>query len=128
MTTRHVFLDFDLPCTDPEKMDDFFIPDNVTADTIEEYGAEAPELKKRAAEARLLCYDECPMRARLLCLDEGLKERNTSHGIWGGYTETQRSAVLRELADRQRRSRVDRRQLAIAIIGTEKRESPLDRA
>ena len=115
------------PCTDPTKMDDWYIPDNITADVIAEYalitnvpyGIDADALKARRDGARQACYYDCPRVARLLCLDEGLRPQNSAYGIWGGYTEGQRRAVIKATEERK----VVRRKLAKAMIAAETREA-----
>lgn len=55
-------------------------------------------LRRRAIQA---CWADCPMRARLLCLDRGLQEGPTlQYGVYGGYTEKQRQAVVEEIKER----------------------------
>lgn len=50
--------------------------------------------RRRALQA---CWADCPMKARLLCLDRGLQEGPTlQYGIYGGYTEKQRQAIVEE--------------------------------
>jgi hypothetical protein len=56
-------------------------------------------LRRRAIQA---CWADCPMKARLLCLDRGLQEGPTlQYGIYGGYTEKQRQAVVEEINNRE---------------------------
>lgn len=58
---------------------------------------------ENAIEAMEICL-ECPIRAR--CLEEGMKEENIEHGIWGGIlagdriklARTRRSGTKREQA------------------------------
>jgi len=58
-------------------------------------------LRRRAIQA---CWADCPMKARLLCLDRGLQPGPTlNYGIYGGYTEKQRQAVVAELAEHENR-------------------------
>jgi hypothetical protein len=53
---------------------------------------EAGRLRRRALQA---CWADCPMKARLLCLDRGLQEGPTlQYGIYGGYTEKQRQEIV----------------------------------
>jgi WhiB family redox-sensing transcriptional regulator len=52
--------------------------------------------QRREAEARAICGG-CPDRVR--CLDYALETRQ-AHGIWGGATESERRAMLRQ-ADRR---------------------------
>lgn len=121
----------DAPCTDRARMNDWHIPEKIYPETVEEYasmtevpyGIDADALAARRDAARQACYYDCPMRARLLCLDEGLKPQNSAHGIMGGYTSNQRRAVVAALEERK----VERRRLAKAMLATETREAPLDR-
>lgn len=56
-------------------------------------------LRRRALQA---CWADCPMKARLLCLDRGLQEGPTlQYGIYGGYTEKQRQAVVEQIKERR---------------------------
>lgn len=56
-------------------------------------------LRRRALEA---CWADCPMKARLLCLDRGLQKGPAlQYGIYGGYTEKQRQAVAAEIEERR---------------------------
>lgn len=50
----------------------------------------------REAVAKALCV-RCPVRE--VCLEYALDVRET-HGIWGGYNEMERRAILRERARR----------------------------
>lgn len=79
----------------------------------------------RRRDAIRACHLDCPMAARLLCLDEGLKPENVSHGIWGGYTEIDRRAVTRRISMREQGKALDRKRLATAILSTE-RSAALD--
>lgn len=45
-----------------------------------------------ALEAMSICQ-QCPTRAR--CLEEGMKEENIEHGIWGGMLAGDRIALAR---------------------------------
>lgn len=57
-------------------------------------------LRRRAMQA---CWADCPMKARLLCLDRGLQEGPTlNYGIYGGYTEKQRQAVVEDINERSK--------------------------
>lgn len=57
--------------------------------------------RRRALQA---CWADCPMKARLLCLDRGLQEGATlQYGIYGGYTEKQRNAVVEEIKERKKK-------------------------
>jgi hypothetical protein len=56
-------------------------------------------LRRRAIQA---CWTDCPMKARLLCLDRGMQQGPTlQYGIYGGYTEKQRQAVDEEIKERR---------------------------
>lgn len=58
-------------------------------------------LRRRAVQA---CWADCPMKARLLCLDRGLQEGPTlQYGIYGGYTEKQRQVIVADIKVRQAR-------------------------
>lgn len=116
------------PCIGENK-DDWFIPDILTEEKLEEYldivpvpYAVVPYLEERRKAARLACYYDCPMATRLLCLDEGLRPENVQYGIWGGYTESQRRAVRRAAAERGHPV-IDHRAMAESILSAEKRES-----
>lgn len=65
-------------------------------------GRDTPEgrNRRRAIDA---CWIDCPMKMRLLCLDEGMKDENLRHGIWGGYTEAQRQTIAEGIAARRAR-------------------------
>lgn len=57
-------------------------------------------LRRRAIQA---CWADCPMKARLLCLDRGLQGGATLYyGIYGGYTEKQRQAVVSDIKQREK--------------------------
>jgi hypothetical protein len=84
---------------------------------IEKLEAERAEKRKNAIRA---CHLDCPRVARLLCLDEGLKPENVSHGVWGGYTEIDRRAVTRKISARQSGRPLDRKRLATAILSNER--------
>jgi hypothetical protein len=48
--------------------------------------------RRRALER---CWNECPSRVRLGCLEAGLDMGlESQHGIWGGHTEAQRTQIL----------------------------------
>lgn len=55
---------------------------------------EEGRLRRRALQA---CWADCPMKARLLCLDRGLEEGPTlQYGIYGGRTEKDRQHIVSE--------------------------------
>ena len=55
-------------------------------------------LRRRAIQA---CWADCPMKARLLCLDRGLQKGPAlQYGVYGGYTEKQRQAIVDEINER----------------------------
>lgn len=54
--------------------------------------------RRRALQA---CWTDCPMKMRLACLNEGMKDENLAHGIWGGYTEKQRQEIDAEIKRRK---------------------------
>lgn len=125
---------FELPCTNPDTMNDWHITEKAPVPAEEEADIRllaeteyrmndsikhTPEGEKRAADkavqaavvdalarrrhAKEACFADCPMKARLLCLDEGMKAINLEHGIWGGYSETERRAVDKEIRDRKKK-------------------------
>ncbi len=98
------------------------VAENAAMDEIQEAEAERAGRRRDAIRA---CHLDCPMAARLLCLDEGLKPENVSHGIWGGYTEIDRRAVTRRISMRAQGKSLDRKRLATAILSTE-RSAALD--
>jgi len=66
--------------------DDWFIDPGSGRDT------EDGRRRRRALQA---CWADCPMRARLLCLDRGMQEGHTlNYGIYGGRPEKWRQAVF----------------------------------
>lgn len=142
------FLQFDLPCTDPERRDDWFIPardplapdeekeirqtvwkdaaGSADPDAIEKAADKAvadriAELKSKRRKAIQSCHFDCPMKARLLCLDEGLKPINLEHGVWGGYPETERRDIA--TAIRNRKKGISTGRAAQIIISAEKKEA-----
>lgn len=59
-------------------------------------------LRRRAIQS---CWADCPMKARLLCLDRGLQEGPTlQYGVYGGYTEKQRQAIVEETKDHEKKA------------------------
>lgn len=102
-----------LPCTAPGAGDDWFVDPGVAK------GSPEGRTRRKAIQA---CYYDCPMAARLLCLDEGLKPENISWGIWGGYTESERRSIVMQIAERDKKH-PDRNKLARAILSKEKREA-----
>jgi hypothetical protein len=57
-------------------------------------GKKTPDGRRRR-RALERCWNECPVKARLACLEIGLAQGEASqHGIWGGYTEDQRQQIL----------------------------------
>lgn len=59
-------------------------------------------LRRRAIQA---CWADCPMKARLLCLDRGLQEGPTlQYGVYGGYTEKQRQQVVADIKERKKKA------------------------
>lgn len=145
-----------LPCTDPLRMDDWFVPPGgklaneeiadieiVVDDWISEHlhqlsdltqneldalrdkriseAVEAEEARgrERRAEAIRSCYLDCPMVARLLCLDEGIKNPN-EHGIWGGYPEAERRQIAAAV---RARGNDDTRRAAKALISHERQDA-----
>jgi len=56
---------------------------------------------RRRRRARQACWSDCPMKARLLCLDRGMQEGPTmNYGIYGGYTEKQRQDIFEQIRKR----------------------------
>ncbi len=48
--------------------------------------------RRRALER---CWNECPVKVRLACLEAGIDQgEDNQHGIWGGYTEAQRRQII----------------------------------
>lgn len=85
----------DIRCTEHRHHpDDWFEDPGSGRDT------EPGKARRRAIDA---CWVDCPMKMRLLCLDEGMKSQNLQHGIWGGYTEAQRREIADEIERRRRR-------------------------
>lgn len=73
-------------------------PDHWFLDPGSGIQTEEGRLRRRAREA---CWADCPMRARLLCLDTGLQEGHTlNFGIYGGRTEKERQAIVAEIKER----------------------------
>ena len=57
-------------------------------------------LRRRALQA---CWADCPMKARLLCLDRGLQKGPAlNYGIYGGYTEKQRQQIVEDIETREK--------------------------
>lgn len=73
-------------------------PDHWFIDPGSGRDTEDGRLRRRALEA---CWADCPMKARLLCLDRGMLEGPTlQYGIYGGYTEKQRQVVIAAIKER----------------------------
>lgn len=69
-------------------------PDHWFIDPGSGQQTEPGRLRRRALQA---CWADCPMKARLLCLDRGMQEGPTlQYGIYGGYTEKQRQKVVED--------------------------------
>jgi len=148
----------DLPCQNPLRMDDWFIPkggkltseeigdvelrvddwisehlhelsdlsqnelDSLREKRIDEaVKAEEKDAARRRAEAIRSCFLDCPMTARLLCLDEGIKA--PEWGIYGGYPEEERRQIAQAV---KARGRGDTKRAAKAIISSE-REHAINR-
>lgn len=79
-------------------------------------GKKTPDGRRRR-RAMERCWNDCPFRARLICLDKAL-EQGPEHqfGIWGGYTEDQRIQILQERARREdlERERVNQDEFPVA--------------
>lgn len=132
------FVDFELPCTQPGKQDDWFIADALTAEEIEEQrprieaqagrplsGTEvAEELGRRRRDAMAACTFDCPMVARRRCLAEGLEGEDTRHGIRGGYSARERRIIVR-MANERNAGRIPTAKLArlFTEAGAERREA-----
>lgn len=144
---------FQLPCTDPERMNDWHITEKtpippeeeddirllaVTAyrmdDSVKKHTADgerrAGDKAMKAAVTDALarrrhaieaCQLDCPMKARLLCLDEGLKPINLEHGIWGGYDAPERRDI--DTAIKKRKRGISTGEAARIIIHAEKSEA-----
>lgn len=133
------FIDFDLPCRGPNA-DDWFIEPRIilTPEEVDELRHEAidtahyehlaaekiEDMKRRRRRAISTCYNDCPMQARLLCLDEGLKPENVSHGIWGAYPENERRAMVAAIRARKKGT-MSRRVAARLMIASEERKAAL---
>ena len=78
--------------------DDWFIDPGAGRETVD---------GKRRRRALQACWADCPMKARLACLGEGMQGPASSptlnYGIYGGYTEAQRQAIFAELESNQKR-------------------------
>ena len=76
--------------------DDWFIDPGSGRDTVD------GRRRRRALQA---CWSDCPVRARLRCLDMGLQgpesAPNLNYGIYGGYTEEQRQQIYAEIQRRK---------------------------
>jgi hypothetical protein len=76
-------------------------PDHWFIDPQSSIYTEDGRVRRRAREA---CWADCPMKARLLCLDLGLQEGHTlNYGIYGGRTEKERQSIVAEIKERARR-------------------------
>lgn len=143
------FLQYELPCATPGRQDDWFIPDRaplapederdirqaVWADDHgepEEYvqrqadkavANKVAELKSRRRKAVQSCRHDCPMAARLLCLDEGLKPINLEFGIRGGYGESERREIATAISKRKKGMSTG---IAARIIVRAEKEEALD--
>lgn len=74
--------------------DHWFIDPGAGKDT------EEGRLRRRAIQA---CWADCPMKARLLCLDRGLQEGpSLQYGVYGGRTEKQRQEIVKAIKDREK--------------------------
>jgi hypothetical protein len=76
-------------------------PDHWFIDPGSGRDTEDGRLRRRAIQA---CWADCPMTARLLCLDRGLPEEGgptLQYGIYGGRTEKQRQAIVAEIQQRK---------------------------
>lgn len=59
---------------------------------------------RRRRRAKQACWADCPMKARLLCLDRGMQEGHTlNFGIYGGREEKWRQAVVEARKEREKR-------------------------
>lgn len=60
---------------------------------------------RRRRRAMQACWADCPMKARLLCLDQGMQEGPTlQYGVYGGYTERQRQTIIEDIKKRKERA------------------------
>lgn len=119
------FLDFQLPCAEPGREDDWFIADAITPEELLEQrprveaqvgepltdAALAEELARRRRAAISACTFDCPMVARRMCLAEGLEADGARHGIRGGYTSRERRIIVRMARERDA-GRIPTRKLA----------------
>lgn len=151
MADKPDFTQFELPCTDPERMNDWHISeraplapedeedvrilarmqvrmDDPRATEEKELKAAdravneaVTELRARRRQAIASCYYDCPMQARRMCLAEGLKPLNLDHGIWGGYPESERRDVV--AAIRRREKGMTGAKAADVIISEEKKRA-----
>jgi hypothetical protein len=145
---------FQLPCTNPESMNDWHITEKAPVPPeeeedirlIAETAYEMETLKPTAHGARRAgdkavkaavtdalarrrhaieaCFADCPMKARLLCLDEGLKPINLEHGVWGGYDAPERRDI--DTAIRNRKRKISTGTAARIIIQAEAKSEALD--
>jgi hypothetical protein len=77
-------------------------PDHWFIDPGSGHDTEDGRLRRRAIQA---CWADCPMKARLLCLDRGLQPGPTlQYGIYGGYTEKERQKIAEDIEKRKTRT------------------------
>ena len=108
------------PCRDGNnglEPDDWFIAHNEVATKLDTdrqsktYGQDVPDveatqnLRKRRRAAKQACWD-CPLGARLECLQLGMTDDGLRFGIWGGYDVPERTG-FRRAADARRRAGVE---------------------
>lgn len=86
----------------PEGVEDYitgighseFVPHKEDWYRDENAGRRTPDGRRRR-RALERCWNECPIKLRLGCLEIGLAQGPANQfGIWGGYTEAQRRQIL----------------------------------
>ena len=79
---------------------------------------ETKALRARRRAAKQACWD-CPLQARLECLQIGMTAVGLEFGIWGGYDVPERKAFRRAADERSRlaSSQTERRRLKSAMTG-----------
>jgi hypothetical protein len=74
-------------------------PDHWFIAPISGRDTEPGRLRRRAIKA---CFADCPMKARLLCLEIGLQGGPvTQYGIYGGRTEKERQEIVTKIEQRK---------------------------
>ncbi len=71
-----------------------FVPHKEDWYRDEQSGRRTPDGRRRR-RALERCWNECPVKVRLACLEAGLDQGPLNQfGIWGGYTEDQRRQII----------------------------------